>query len=309
LLILIKESRKMEKKIILFDSNALIYRSYYALPRLEKDGILVNAVYGFLKTYFQLIGLNQIKYAICIFDAKKKTFRNDLYKEYKAKRIKAPDDLYAQIPILKSVLEKLNIPIFIKAGYEADDIVATFAKKLKDKKFQVIITTGDKDLYQLIDENRVVVCDLKNKFNAYYNQENFVSDYGFLPKNLVDYKALAGDASDNISGVKGIGKVTAKRLICQYQTLENVYRNIDQIRKENQKVHQKLVDNKEMALLSKKLVKLRNNLKFSFDLDKSRIDRFDKKIALEKLKEMGFVSLLKFLPKSSIKVLTKQSLF
>ncbi|PJB51568.1 hypothetical protein CO100_01995 [Candidatus Berkelbacteria bacterium CG_4_9_14_3_um_filter_33_5] len=299
----------MEKKIILFDSNALIYRSYYALPRLEKDGILVNAVYGFLKTYFQLIGLNQIKYAICIFDAKKKTFRNDLYKEYKAKRIKAPDDLYAQIPILKSVLEKLNIPIFIKAGYEADDIVATFAKKLKDKKFQVIITTGDKDLYQLIDENRVVVCDLKNKFNAYYNQENFVSDYGFLPKNLVDYKALAGDASDNISGVKGIGKVTAKRLICQYQTLENVYRNIDQIRKENQKVHQKLVDNKEMALLSKKLVKLRNNLKFSFDLDKSRIDRFDKKIALEKLKEMGFVSLLKFLPKSSIKVLTKQSLF
>jgi len=180
---------------------------------------------------------------------------------------------------------------------------------LKDKKFQVIITTGDKDLYQLIDENRVVVCDLKNKFNAYYNQENFVSDYGFLPKNLVDYKALAGDASDNISGVKGIGKVTAKRLICQYQTLENVYRNIDQIRKENQKVHQKLVDNKEMALLSKKLVKLRNNLKFSFDLDKSRIDRFDKKIALEKLKEMGFVSLLKFLPKSSIKVLTKQSLF
>ncbi|PIP51403.1 hypothetical protein COY43_02565 [Candidatus Berkelbacteria bacterium CG_4_10_14_0_8_um_filter_35_9_33_8] len=309
MLILIKESRKMEKKIILFDSNALIYRSYYALPRLEKDGILVNAVYGFLKTYFQLIGLNQIKYAICIFDAKKKTFRNDLYKEYKAKRIKAPDDLYAQIPILKSVLEKLNIPIFIKAGYEADDIVATFAKKLKDKKFQVIITTGDKDLYQLIDENRVVVCDLKNKFNAYYNQENFVSDYGFLPKNLVDYKALAGDASDNISGVKGIGKVTAKRLICQYQTLENVYRNIDQIRKENQKVHQKLVDNKEMALLSKKLVKLRNNLKFSFDLDKSRIDRFDKKIALEKLKEMGFVSLLKFLPKSSIKVLTKQSLF
>jgi len=299
----------MEKKIILFDSNALIYRSYYALPRLEKDGILVNAVYGFLKTYFQLIGLNQIKYAICIFDAKKKTFRNDLYKEYKAKRIKAPDDLYAQIPILKSVLEKLNIPIFIKAGYEADDIVATFAKKLKDKKFQVIITTGDKDLYQLIDENRVVVCDLKNKFNAYYNQENFVSDYGFLPKNLVDYKALAGDASDNISGVKGIGKVTAKRLICQYQTLENVYRNIDQIRKENQKVHQKLVDNKEMALLSKKLVKLRNNLKFSFDLDKSRIDRFDKKIVLEKLKEMGFVSLLKFLPKSSIKVLTKQSLF
>ncbi|KKP88568.1 MAG: polymerase protein [Berkelbacteria bacterium GW2011_GWA2_35_9] len=299
----------MEKKIILFDSNALVHRSYYALPRLEKDGILVNAVYGFLKTYFQLIGLNQIKYAICIFDAKKKTFRNDLYKEYKAKRIKAPDDLYAQIPILKSVLEKLNIPIFVKDGYEADDIIATFSKNLKDKDFQVVITTGDKDLYQLIDENKVVVCDLKNKFNNYYNQENFVSEYGFQPKNLVDYKALAGDASDNIPGVKGIGKITAKKLICQYQTLENIYKNIDQVGKENHKVYQKLIDNKEMAILSKKLVKLRNNLKFSLDLDKARIDRFDKNIALAKLKEMGFVSLVKFLPKSSVKVLSKQSLF
>lgn len=299
----------MNKKIILFDSNALIHRSYYALPRLENNGVLVNAVYGFLKTYFQLISLGGVEYAVCVFDAKKKTFRNDLYKEYKAKRIKAPDDLYAQIPILKNVLEKLNIPIFIKVGFEADDIIASLSKKLISQGFQVIISTGDKDLFQLIDADNVVISDLKNKFGAYYNQDQFIKEYGFLPINLADYKALAGDSSDNIPGVKGIGAVTAKKLISKYKTIENVYANLEIIKKEKQSVYQKLKSDQEMAMLSKKLVSLEKNLKVDFKLNSARIDKFDKSLAMEELRGLGFVSLLKLLPKTKVKILSNQSLF
>ena len=210
---------------LVIDGNSLLHRAWHAIPVLQtKDGTPVNALYGFLSILFKAWkDLNPSCIAVA-FDRKEPTFRDKMYKEYKAGREKQPDELYAQIPMIVQALEFFNIPSISKAGFEADDILATVAEKLKKEKLETIILTGDQDTMQLVGGN-TKVCTFKKGISdtMVYDEAAVEARYGLKPEQMVDYKSLRGDPSDNIPGVKGIGEKTAVALLTEFGTLEKVY--------------------------------------------------------------------------------------
>lgn len=219
---------------MLIDGNALVYRSFYGLPPLStKDGIQVNAVYGFASSIFHAIEEFKPKYICVAFDVSKKTWRNKEYPEYKANRIKAPQELYDQLPLVKEVCQALNIPQFGVKDYEADDVIGTVAtsmakRKTKSEKLKTIIVTGDMDTLQLVNDSTEVYSVSRGiKRAEIFNEKKVREKYGFDPKYLVDYKALRGDPSDNIPGVSGIGEKTATSLIQNFGSIENLYHLLD----------------------------------------------------------------------------------
>ncbi|PIU78231.1 MAG: DNA polymerase I, partial [Candidatus Moranbacteria bacterium CG06_land_8_20_14_3_00_43_56] len=201
------------KKLILIDSNAIIHRAYHALPLLTtKKGELVNAVYGFTSVLLNVLGKFKPDYIAATFDLKEPTFRHKEFKDYKATRVKAPDDLYEQIPQVKKIVETFNIPIVEKEGYEADDLIATFARKTEKlhPDVEVIVVTGDLDTLQLVDENIKVFALRKGMSDSVlYGKKEILERYGLKPEQMIDYKGLRGDPSDNLPGVKGVGEKTA----------------------------------------------------------------------------------------------------
>ncbi|MDQ5970259.1 MAG: polymerase, partial [Patescibacteria group bacterium] len=206
-----------QKKLVVIDSNALLHRAWHAIPPLStKDGLMVNAVYGFTSLLLRIIKEVQPDYLLAAFDLAGKTFRHEEYAEYKAQRVKQADEFYNQIPLSKEVLQAFNIPVITKTGFEADDVIGTIAHDTyqKHKNIKTIIITSDLDALQLVND-RVEVLTLRRGFN-----DTFVYDvaavkerYGLEPKQLIDLKAIKGDASDNIKGVKGIGEKGAQDLI------------------------------------------------------------------------------------------------
>lgn len=284
-----------QKTLVLLDGNALIHRSYHALPPMTtKGGESVNAVYGFALTLFGVLEKFKPDYIAASFDLPGGTFRDDLYKEYKAHREAAPDDLYAQIPRVKELVTAFNIPIYEKAGYEADDCVGTLARQGEKEGVEVVIVTGDTDTLQLVT-NRVKVFTLRKglKDMVLLGPKEVEEKYGFPPERLIDYKGLRGDSSDNIPGVKGVGEKTATELIQQLGSLEDIYQNLEKVKP---KVREKLEVDKEMAFLSKKLgtidtaapVVLELEATVTHDFDREKISRF--------LRELEFFSLLKRIP-------------
>jgi DNA polymerase-1 len=223
---------KQKDKIIIIDGNALLHRSFHALPPTisTKSGEIVNAVYGF--TSFLIKAIRDIKpeYAVLTMDKKAPTFRNKLYKEYKAKRKKAPDELYMQIPRIKEVAKAFNIPIFELDGFEADDIIGTIAEKIKKNKLNAksIIITGDMDTLQLVDNEYTNVYAMSRGLSdsVLYNKEKVQEKLKINPEQIVDYKALRGDPSDNIPGVKGIGEKTAVELLNKFNDLNTIYKKL-----------------------------------------------------------------------------------
>lgn len=201
---------KTKPKLIIIDGNALIHRSFHALPPTlrTKKGVLVNAVYGF--TSFLLKALNEFhpEYVVLTLDKKGPTFRHEAYTEYKATRVKAPDELYEQIPLVKKVAEAFNIPIFELSGFEADDLIGTICAQMKkEKNLETIIITGDFDTLQLIDSRtKVYTMSRGLSDSVLYGAEQVKARYNLEPDQIIDYKALRGDVSDNIPGVKGIGE-------------------------------------------------------------------------------------------------------
>jgi len=295
------------KKLILIDSNALIHRGFHVIPPLTtKSGELVNAVYGFSSILLRVINELKPDYIIAAFDLAAPTFRHIEYEAYKAKRPKTPDELYKQIPRVKEVLKALNIPILEKEGFEADDIIGTMAKRIGKDGVEVLIITGDLDTLQLIDKNiRVYTPKRGLSETVIYGEKEVEERYGLKVSQMIDYKALRGDPSDNIPGVRGIGEKGACNLLKEFGTLENLYKKLDKLTEKqiidspalSKNVVEKLKTNKQMAFFSKKLstIHLRVPLKTTLkELD------WQKKYDIDKIKalfnELNFHTLIKRLP-------------
>ncbi|MDD4358590.1 MAG: 5'-3' exonuclease H3TH domain-containing protein [Candidatus Pacebacteria bacterium] len=285
------------KKIIIIDSNSVIHRAFHALPPLKnKKGEVVNAVYGYLTFLFKAIRELEPDYIAACFDVSKSTFRKEMFSEYKAKRQSAPDELYSQIPKVKEILKKFNISVFEKEGYEGDDLIGTISRK-ENGNLEKIILSGDLDNLQLINEN-VRVIFLGNKVNALniFDIKKVEQKYELRPDQIVDFKALRGDVSDNIPGVFGIGEKTATSLLKEFGNLDNIYNNIDCIKG---KVKEKLVGGKEKAYLSRELAKILTDVPFDFDIEKCKWGDFEKEAVAREFEEYGFKSLIPKIPGGS----------
>ncbi len=289
-----------KQKLMVIDGNALVHRAFHALPSLEtKSGELVNAVYGFITIFLKALKEIQPQYVAVTFDKAKKTFRHEIYTEYKANRVKAPQELYDQIPKIKEFLKLFKVPIYELEGYEADDVIGTIAHEEEkiEPKIETIIVTGDLDALQLVDKNTKVY-SLKRGISdtIIYDQKTVRQRYdGLNPDQLIDFKALKGDPSDNIPGVNGIGEKTAITLLKEFKTLENLYKNIDSP-KIKEPVREKLKRDKEQAFLSKELATIILNVPITFKLANAKIKPYDKEGLTRLFQEYQFTSLLNKLP-------------
>jgi len=288
---------KIKQRLIIIDGNALIHRSFHALPptlRTQK-GVLVNAVYGF--TSFLLKALSEFnpEYVVLTLDKKGPTFRHEAYTEYKATRVKAPDELYEQIPLVKEVATAFNIPIFELSGFEADDLIGTICEKTKkEKDLEKIIITGDLDTLQLIDENtKVYTMSRGLNDSVLYDAQAVYARYNLGPEQIIDYKALRGDVSDNIPGVKGIGEKTASDLIAEFKDLNGVYRAVEENNKNiKSRIIELLKTNQQNAYLSQKLATINKEAPIEFSLQKITFSSFSLDKVLKIFSELEFKSLL-----------------
>lgn len=286
----------MNEKIIIIDGNAIIHRSFHALPTTltTKDGIITNAAYGFAS--FLIKALAEIKphYAILTLDRKSPTFRHVAYDKYKATRVKAPQELYDQIPMVKKIATAFSLPIFELDGYEADDLIGTIAHNINksDPKKEVIIMTGDLDTLQLVNKKTKVYTISRGLSDPIlYDADKIKERFNLLPEQLIDLKALKGDASDNIPGVAGIGEKTAIELLENFSTLDNIYKNINSplIKARTKEL---LLNGKETAYLSKELGTICLEAPIQFDLPEAEIKNFDKNLINDVFSELEFKSLL-----------------
>lgn len=287
-----------KQKFVVFDGNAIVHRAYHAMPPMTtKGGELINAVYGYSSMMLKVLTELKPDYVAVAFDMAAPTFRHDEYKEYKATRVKAPEDLYDQFLRVREVTKALNIPIFEKEGFEADDLIGTLAC-VAPKDVEVIIVTGDLDELQLVDK-RTKVYTMKRGFSdtVLYDEAAVKERYGFGPEKLVDYKALRGDPSDNIPGVAGVGEKSAMTLIQKYGSLENIYKNIDEI---TGSLKTKLEEGKENAFLSKRLSQIVCDVSVKLNLDDCCTHDFDRQKVFTLFQELGFKSLLNRLPKEEL---------
>ena len=290
-----------EKKFIIIDGNAIVHRSFHALPLdlTTKDGKIVNAVYGFTSVLINILKQFRPEYICLTFDTAGKTFRHKEYKEYKAKRIKQPQELYDQFPLIKEIVKAFGIPIYEKPGYEADDLIGTLInnKQVMNEKIKSIIVTGDLDALQLVNQRVTAYIMLRGLSQGiFYDKKMVEQKYnGLEPNQLVDYRALAGDASDNIKGVKGIGKKTAIKLLKEFHNLENIYKYL-QREKEPKKINKKtvtlLLKYKKDAFLSKKIASIITNVKMDFTLENASYHNPDINKVLKILQRLEFKSLL-----------------
>lgn len=322
------------KKLILIDGHALVHRAFHALPQTlaSPTGVLTNAVYGFTAVLIKVIKDMKPDYIVATFDLAGPTFRHEEFADYKAHREKAPEGLHEQVPRVKEVLAALGIPIFEKAGFEADDVIGSVCEKTKKiNGLQTIIATGDLDTLQLVQDDQVVVLTLKKGVTDtfLYNEDEVRKRYDLEPEQLVDYKGLKGDPSDNIPGVPGIGEKTASILIKTFGSLDNLYEEVEKflpilspVKQEKQnrgssipksgigtiskkdkekikpplseKLIQKLIENKDMAFFSKKLSTIIKNVAIDFKLEDADWRKRMKKEEISRVfQDLGFYSLLK----------------
>ncbi|MEA2006739.1 MAG: DNA polymerase I [Patescibacteria group bacterium] len=287
--------KKSKKTLVLIDSNALIHRAFHALPPLTtKGGKPSGAVYGVALTLLSVFEKFKPDYVIAAFDLKGKTFRHEKFKEYKAKRVKAPDELYEQIPVVKEMMGAFGIPVYEKKGFEADDVIGTISKDKKlDGDIERIIVTGDMDTLQLVDDDTKVFTLRRGIKDTFIFDENQVRNrFELNPDQIVDYKALRGDPSDNIPGVAGVGEKTATELLKKYKTLDGVYGNIEEIVPEG--VKNKLKKGEDDAYLSQELAEIQLDVPVDFQLEDALADDPEgNENLIEFFSEMGFHSLVK----------------
>lgn len=288
---------KTKPKLIIIDGNALIHRSFHALPPTlrTKTGQIVNAVYGF--TAFLLKALNEFhpEYVILTLDKKGPTFRHEEYAAYKATRVKAPDELYEQIPLVKKVAEAFNIPIFELSGYEADDLIGTICTQTASKKnLKKIIITGDLDTLQLVDaKTKVYTMSRGLSDSVLYGEPEVRARYQLSPDQIIDYKALRGDPSDNIPGVRGIGEKMASELLIEFKDLDGVYAAV---KKNNPKIKPRIAElltqNRDNAYLSRSLATINRQAPIKISLDQVQFSSFRLDQVLPLFSELEFRSLL-----------------
>lgn len=310
----------MKKKFIIIDAHALIHRAYHALPPLTtKRGELVNAVYGFLLVLLKVLKEFQPDFIAAAFDVPEPTFRHKEFEEYKAKRPKAPDELYNQIPRVKQLLKAFHVPIYEKAGFEADDVIGRITELIPKKQVfpevEIIIVTGDLDTLQLIDKNTKVYTLRKGmQDTVIYDEKQVFERYGLKPEQVPDFKGLKGDPSDNIPGVPGVGEKTAIELLKEYGTLENLYKNIKKPclpasrdpQKYSEKIKEKLIQYKDQAFFSKMLATIRKDVPLKFNLRDAEYKNFNTEEVKDLLKELEFYSLVEKIPVETKKSSTKK---
>jgi len=319
------------KKLILIDGNAILHRAYHALPPLtNRDGIVVNAVYGFFSMFLKILEDQKPDFVIVCFDKKAPTFRKELFVGYQAKRPKMSDDLIPQVKFVHEILAKAKVEIFEVDGYEADDLIGTIAtqaiqssvfssqlsassqpvlgnsvptnRKPKNQNLKtenrepitVYIVSGDRDLLQLVNHHVKMLAPITGLTKMIlFDSEGVFSKYGIKPSQMVDYKALVGDPSDNYPGVAGIGPKTAASLINQYGSLEKIYKSLEKIKAKNSNLALRLAEGAESAGLAQKLAGIVLDAPITLDIEKAGIKYFDREGLKKEFQKFGFKSLLK----------------
>ena len=276
------------KTFVIVDAMAMAYRAYFAFinrPLTTSKGEPISAVFGFVTQLLKVLEDHKPDYIAVATDSKEKTFRHDMYKEYKATREAMPDDMIPQIGRIKEIVELMNIPLYVKPGYEADDIIGTAVRLAEKKGMMSYAVTPDKDYMQLVTDKTIIAKPGRGSDDvAFFDFKKVKENYGFEPKQMIDYLALVGDSSDNIPGVKGVGEKTALPLIQQFGSIENLYKNLDKVEKPGTK--KKLEENKDNAFLSKELATINCKVPMDFDFNKAKFEKPD----FDKLREL-FVEL------------------
>lgn len=284
------------KKLLIIDGNSILNRAYYGIrPLTAPDGTPTNAVYGFLNIMFKYLDEENPDYLCVAFDVKEKTFRHKKYELYKAQRKPAPEDFLVQLPLIKEVLQKMNCLCLEKAGYEADDIIGTVSAMCEKSGIDCRILTGDKDDLQLCSDKTViklVVTRMGKTETTDYGEAEFKEKYGIEPGAFIDAKALMGDASDNIPGVKGIGEKTAMSLIQKYGSIEKIYEDTDAL-EVTASVKNKLADGKDSAFMSYELATIDRNVPIEFDFDGARRTGYDEAELAKLFARLNFSSFIR----------------
>ena len=285
------------KKLLILDSNSILNRAFYGVRYLSaKDGTPTNAIYGFLNILLKLIKEQEPDYICAAFDVKAPTFRHKQYEGYKAQRKPMPEGLAAQMPLAKDVLRAMGVTILEKEGYEADDIIGTVARLCEESEISCFIATGDKDDLQLAsDKTKVILTVTKSGYNEtiIYDDKAVKEKYHVTPTEFIDVKALMGDPSDNIPGVKGVGEKTAMSLIEKHHSIEYIYENIDGIGLKGAML-QKMKDGRKMAFMSKELATINRNTPIEFNAEECVFDGFENNCELyEILKRLELNSIIK----------------
>ncbi|MGL4522044.1 MAG: DNA polymerase I [Bacilli bacterium] len=278
----------MENKLLLIDGNSIAYRAFFALPLLSnKDGLHTNAVYGFTNMLFKILEEEKPTHVLVAFDAGKTTFRHSDFEEYKGGRQKTPPELSEQFPVLRELLDVLGIQRYELENYEADDIIGTFASLGSALNWKVKVVSGDRDMIQLCSEHTDVIITRKGISETDIYTPAFLFDkYAIAPEQVVEMKGLMGDSSDNIPGVPGVGEKTALKLLHEYKTIEGIYENIDAVK--GVKLKEKLIDNKELAFLSKKLATIYCETPVALTIDETKWDAFSLADAASFYASLGF---------------------
>jgi len=278
-----------KKKIYLIDGHSYAYRAFHAIRHLtDSSGLALNAVYGFTRMLLKLIKNERPDYIAVAFDTPGKTFRHEMYDLYKANRAEQPEEMRHQIPLIKEVVAAFNIPIFELGDFEADDVLATLATKAESEGIDAVIVTGDKDMLQLVSDNVKVLNP--HKENSLIDSKAVKSRFGVEPQQMRDLLAMAGDPSDNVPGIPGIGPKTAASLLNDYGTLEEVLKHIDEIK--GQKRRENLAANRELAHLSQDLVTVRRDAPIEVDFEQCKAADYDKPKLINLLKQFEFRSLV-----------------
>jgi len=293
------------RKLVLIDGNSLLHRAYHAYPHLmTKEGQPTGAIYGFVVMMLSAVSRLEPSHLVIAWDVSKRTFRHDKYEAYKAGRPEMDQDLVDQMQVTRKVVETFNIPQFGLDGFEADDVIGTLAEQ-SCADGEVIIITGDRDALQLIKDKKIVVYmpsvgkgmygKGRDRGVSIYDKQAVKAKYGLVPEQIIDLKALMGDSSDNVPGVKGVGQVTATKLLQERGSLEDIYKNIEDL-SVSERIKKLLRQDKEMAFKSKELVTICKDVPIKFSWKKCRVHDYNKSKVLEMFDRLGFKSLRERLP-------------
>ncbi len=274
-----------ERTYYLVDGSAYIFRAFHGLPMMNRksDGVPINAVYGFTGMLLKLIADIQADHIVVVFDAKQENFRNDIYPEYKANRSETPEELIPQFPLIREATDAFSLPRLELEGYEADDIIATYCRLARERGHKAVIVSSDKDLMQLVGAGVSMLDPMKNKDIGLPEVEE---KFGVTPDKVIDVQALAGDSTDNVPGVPGIGVKTAALLINEYGDLDSLLERAEEIKQPKRR--QALIDNAELARISRQLVRLEDHVDLPLTLDDLKVHDFDRQKLLDFTRTQGF---------------------
>ncbi len=283
-------------RLMLLDSNGLIYRGYHALPPLTTSkGELVNAVFGFCSILLRGIQDLQPDYVAACFDLPGPTFRHEQFAAYKATRAAMPDDLRAQFPKVREVVAALRIPVYEMAGFEADDVIGSITRDVDARGIETTIVTGDLDMLQLVTpRTRLMTTRQGVDSTVYYDPAKITERFDLRPDQMIDYKALKGDPSDNIPGIPGVGEKTAAKLVREFESLEGIYGRLDEVKPD--KLREKLIEAREQVFISRELSRIVRDLPIAIDLEAARLSDYDRAEVVRLFREFEFRSLIDRLP-------------